>query len=130
VGSPHVVIVNETAVAKHWPGIDPIGQRIRYTGMDSHRDDWMTVIGVVGDVHQVGLAVPAEPETYVPFAQRPERLVGGGTIVMRSPLDPALLSSAIRERIHAVDADVPTTIRRSTASSWHRLPTGVSRCSC
>jgi ABC-type antimicrobial peptide transport system permease subunit len=29
---------------------------------------------------------------------------------MRSPSDPALLSSAIRERIHAVDADVPTTI--------------------
>lgn len=109
-GSPHVVIVNETAVAKHWPNVDPIGQRIRYLGMDSHIDDWMTVVGVVGDVRQAGLANPAEAETYVPFAQRPERLVYAGTIVMRSTTDPASLSSAIRERIHAVDRDVPTTI--------------------
>ena len=110
-GSPHVVIVNETAAAKLWPGTDPIGQRIRYTGMDSHSDDWMTVIGVVGDVHQLGLAVPAEPETYVPFAQRPERLANQATIVMRSTSDPALLSAAIRERIQAVDREVPTTIK-------------------
>jgi putative ABC transport system permease protein len=78
--------------------------------MDSHYDDWMTVVGVVGDVHQLGLAVPPEPETYVPFAQRPERMVNGGTLVVRSTSDPALLSSAMRERIQAVDKDVPTTI--------------------
>jgi putative ABC transport system permease protein len=109
-GSSHVVVVNETAAAKHWPGIDPIGQRIRYTGMDQHRDDWMTVVGVVGDVHQLGLAVPAEAETYVPFAQRPERMLDGATIMMRSTTDPVLLASAIRERIRRVDADVPTVI--------------------
>jgi ABC-type antimicrobial peptide transport system permease subunit len=33
------------------------------------------------------------------------------TIIMRSTSDPALLSSAIRERIQAVDRDVPTIIK-------------------
>jgi predicted permease len=109
-GAPHVVIVNETAAAKHWPGKDPIGQRIRYRGMDQHRDDWMTVIGVVGDIHQLGLDAPAVAETYVPFTQRPERMQDGATIVMRSTTDPAALTAAMRDRVRAIDRDIPTTI--------------------
>ena len=109
-GAPHAVIVNETAAAKTWPGANPIGQRIRYTGMDEHVNDWMTVVGVVGDVHQLGLAAPVEPETYVPFAQRPERMLDGATIVVKSATDPALLTTAIRNRIRAIDADIPSTI--------------------
>jgi putative ABC transport system permease protein len=109
-GAPHVVVVNETAAAKTWPGIDPIGQRIRYFGMDRHHDEWMTVVGVVRDVHQLGLSQPAEPETYVPFAQRPERMMDGATVVVRSAMDPVLLATAIRNRVHALDSDVPTTI--------------------
>jgi predicted permease len=109
-GAPHVVVINETAAAKTWPGTDPIGQRIRYFGMDRHHDEWMTVVGVVGDVHQLGLSQPAEPETYVPFAQRPERMMDGATVVVRSAMDPVLLATAIRNRVHALDSDVPTTI--------------------
>ena len=109
-GAPHVVVVNETAVAKHWPDSDPIGHRIRFRGMDAHRDDWMTVIGVVGDVNQIGLDVPTEPEAYVPMAQRPERMHDGATLLLRSTTDPAALNTAIRDRITAIDADIPTTI--------------------
>jgi putative ABC transport system permease protein len=109
-GSPHVVMVNETAAAKHWPGMDPIGQRIRYSGMDAHRNDWMTVVGVVGDVNQLGLDAPAEAETYVPFTQRPERMHDGATFVVRTTGDPAALTTAMRERVRAVDSDIPTTI--------------------
>ena len=109
-GSPHVVIVNESAAAKHWPGIDPIGQRIRYSGMDRHRDDWMTVVGVVGDVNQIGLDAPVEAETYVPFTQRPERMQNGVTFFLRSTGDPAGLTTAMRDRIRSIDAEIPTTI--------------------
>jgi predicted permease len=109
-GSPHVVIMNESAAEKHWPGMDPIGQRIRIRGMDRHRNDWLTVIGVVGDVNQLGLAAPPAPEAYVWYAQRPERMRDGTTIVARSSGDPALLSAAMRDRVRAIDPDVPTTI--------------------
>jgi putative ABC transport system permease protein len=109
-GVPHVVIVNESAAAKHWPGMDPIGRRIRYRGMDRHRDDWMTVVGVVADVNQLGLASPPEPETYVPFSQRPERIHDGATILVRSMGDPASLATAMRDRVRTLDPDIPTTI--------------------
>ncbi|HUQ81464.1 MAG TPA: ABC transporter permease [Gemmatimonadaceae bacterium] len=109
-GAPHVVIVNETAAAKIWPGKDAIGQRIRYRGMDQHRDDWMTVVGVVGDVNQLGLDAPVEAETYVPMPQRPERMHDGASIVVRSTTDPAALTTAMRDRVRAIDADIPTTI--------------------
>jgi predicted permease len=108
-GSPHVAIVNETAAATLWPGEDPLGQRIRYTGMDRHQHDWMTVIGVVGDVNQLGLASPVEAETYVPYAQRPDRM-HSPTIVMKSTTDPAQLATAMRERIRAIDSNIPSSI--------------------
>ena len=90
--------------------MDPIGQRIRYSGMDRHGKDWMTVIGVVGDVNQLGLEAPSEPETYVPLTQRPERMQSGLTLVIRSTGDPAALTTVVRERIRSIDADIPTTI--------------------
>jgi putative ABC transport system permease protein len=68
------------------------------------------VIGVVADVNQLGLAEPSEPETYVPFTQRPERVHDGATILVRSTGDPALLTTAMRDRVRAIDSDVPTTI--------------------
>ena len=108
-GSPHVAIVNETAAARLWPGEDPLGQRIRYSGMDRHRDEWMTVVGMVDDVNQLGLAAPVEAETYVPYAQRPERM-HSPTIVIKSTADPAQLVTAMRERIRALDSDVPSSI--------------------
>ena len=109
-GSPHVVVVNEAAAAKHWPGMNPIGQRIRYSGMDRHVKDWMTVIGVVGDVNQLGLEAPSQPETYVPFTQRPERMQSGLTLFSRSTGDAAALTTVMRDRIRSIDADIPTTI--------------------
>ena len=108
-GAPHAVIVNASAATKHWPGADPIGQRIRIRGMDRHREDWLTVVGVVGDVNQLGLAAQPEPEVYVAFPQRPERLLNAATVVVRSNTDPADLASAIRDRIHALDPEVPTS---------------------
>jgi putative ABC transport system permease protein len=108
-GSSHVAIVNETAAATLWPGEDPLGRRIRYTGMDRHQNDWMTVIGVVGDVNQLGLASPVEAETYVPYAQRPDRM-HSPTIVMKSTTDPAQLATAMRERIRAIDSNIPSSI--------------------
>jgi putative ABC transport system permease protein len=66
-------------------------------------------VGVVGDVNQHGLASPVEPETYVPYTQRPDRM-HSPTIVLKSTGDPALLVTAMRERIRALDSDVPSSI--------------------
>ncbi len=75
-GSARNVVVNETLVRRYWPDGNAIGQRISIGG-----GEMMTVIGVVGDVSQLGLDVPADAEVFVPLEQieqafmRPRQLV-------------------------------------------------------
>ena len=42
-----VAIVSEDVAARTWPGIDPIGQRLKLGGPDSD-EPWRTVVGVAG----------------------------------------------------------------------------------
>ena len=44
--SPTVAIVNETMAKRYWPGLSPIGRRVRF----SDQELWREVVGVIGDV--------------------------------------------------------------------------------
>ena len=61
-----VVIVNRTFASIEWPGLDPIGRRIRA----SDDGPWMTIVGVVGDVRHRGPSLAPRPEFYQPHTQR------------------------------------------------------------
>jgi len=65
-----------------------------------------TVIGIVGDVHQAGLDVPARAEMYLPYQQQdfgyqPEYLA------VRTTGDPLALAEVVRQQIWAVDKEQP-----------------------
>jgi hypothetical protein len=45
-----VIVINETMAKKYWPGVDAIGRRMRMGG-----SEWITVVGVVADIHHRGL---------------------------------------------------------------------------
>ncbi len=109
-GAEHVTVVNRAAVAAYWPDTDPIGHRVRVPGMDQHGKEWMTIVGVVADVHHGGLDQPAQPEMYVPYMQRPERLGSGATIVLASAAPAAQLAGIIRDRVRAIDTNVPVKV--------------------
>ena len=57
----HVVVINETAARRFWPGMDPIGRQIVLGG----RTEGMTVVGVTGDVRQSSLGSEPRPEIYL-----------------------------------------------------------------
>jgi putative ABC transport system permease protein len=109
-GAEHVVVVNETAARRYWPGGSPLGHRVRFPGMDKHVDVWLTIVGVVGDVRQHGPEQPADAEMYVSYRQRPERLAHGGTLVVRGAVPPALLGPAVRGVVRAADPEIPVTL--------------------
>ena len=104
-----VVVVNETMVKKYWPSGDAIGKRFKLGG--GARPDTATVVGVVADVRQGGLAVTPHPEMYL--AQAQFRFWGGGgiltptTLVVRTSVEPTALASAVRQAIRDFAPNVP-----------------------
>ncbi len=102
LNNPFVVIINETMAQRFFPGEDPINKRLSLN--TTPREPWFTVVGVVGDVHHTGLAMPPTAEMYGPFAQDPRSTM---TMLIRTSTDPAALNSAVRNEVNALDKEVP-----------------------
>jgi putative ABC transport system permease protein len=102
--SPLALLVNQTMARQFWPGENPLGRRIKLADYAT-ASPWFTVVGMVGDVHQMGLDVPPRTEMYIPYSQyeyfAPEYLA------VKTSGDPSLLATAIRDQIWAVDKDQP-----------------------
>ncbi len=118
-----VVIVNETMAARHWPGRDPLGARVRF-GSDASAP-WATVIGVAANARQSEWAGPVPEETYVPYAQHATEFGGAElTYVLRTTTNPSGLGGAATRALWSVDPLVPvarlTTMERVVAERLWR----------
>jgi predicted permease len=100
-GSTPVAIVNQTLARTYWPGKDPIGKLLR---MDSENTPWMTVVGLVGDVHRQGLDVDFSPELFVPYRQFPW-MNPPRSFVVRTFTNPLLLTNSIHQLVVELDQD-------------------------
>jgi predicted permease len=82
-GSGSVAIVNEMLAQKLFPGEDPVGRRIaetnRIAAYASAPDDWRTIVGVVGNTPDYGLA--AEPKPALFFPQFNDNSLSGGLVI-------------------------------------------------
>jgi putative ABC transport system permease protein len=102
----HVTIVNQAFVDKYLPGANPLGQKaVIYMKSDAEAENQPSeIIGVVGDVHQIGLDTAAEPTVYWPH---PELVYSGMTIPIRTANDPFALVSAARNELQQMDPELP-----------------------
>jgi putative ABC transport system permease protein len=98
-----VVIVNETFEKHHFPGQSAVGKRIRLMAGPA-KARWQTVVGVVSDVRQSGLAEDVMPEVYSPDL---EDAGGAMSFVLRVAGEPAGLISAMRRVVAEVDPNQP-----------------------
>jgi putative ABC transport system permease protein len=101
--APLVGLVNATLARRYWPNGDPVGKRFLW-GHPDKDNSWITIVGVVGDTKLYGLDNPARLEVYLPYRQRSRNDMN---LVVRSAVDPASLTSAIRAAVAAVDRDQP-----------------------
>jgi putative ABC transport system permease protein len=97
--APAVVIINQTLANEHFANQDPIGKRLR-----AGSPDWLTVVGVVGDVKQSGLTQAARAELFWSSLQTSR---GGMSVVVRAESEPATLTSAVSEAVLAIDRNIP-----------------------
>jgi putative ABC transport system permease protein len=117
VGEPMVTIVNEAMARALWGNPSrAVGARIKIGSPDY--EPWLAVVGVAGDVRNVGLDVEPRFATYEPHAQRPWTTM---SVVVRTDVEPGAVTDAVRRRIRAAGGDIPiygfTTLNQRIAES-------------
>ena len=105
--SPHVAVISESLARDRWPNQDPIGHTIQFGNMDGDLR-LLTIVGIVGDVHEYGLDVPPRPTVYVNLFQRPRAAI---TVTMLSDADTRLVTSAARGILQDLNPEIPARFR-------------------
>ena len=101
--SDQVIVINERMAHDFWPGEDPVGKAIRLGGANGPR---LTIVGVVGDVHFLGLASPARRQFFRPYTQAGWPMMA---IVARTINTPEKYAPAIKKALVAFLPDRPVS---------------------
>src|ERR1700734_4065256 len=95
--APRVLIVDQTAARRYWPGQDPLGKRLRIWG------GLFTVVGVAKNSTHMLMNESPEPMVYMSFFQ-----AGYETIVqVETDGNPADVAPAVENAIHEIDTRLP-----------------------
>ena len=94
--APPVVVVSEAMARHYWPGLNPIGRRIRLKGPGS---PWLSVAGVCGDRKDWFSGDP-ELAVYASYQQWPNIYM---ELHVRTLQDPLRLASSVRAQVRMVD---------------------------
>jgi predicted permease len=101
--APRVLIVDQTAARRYWPGQDPLGKRLRVWGR------LFTVVGVARNSTHIFVNESPEPMVYMSFFQE-----GYETIVqVKTEGNPLDLAPAVEQAIHGIDSRLPVFDVRS-----------------
>jgi putative ABC transport system permease protein len=98
--SQKVIVINK-AMAKYWDGVDPVGTKVS----PDRGETWYTVVGVVGDVRQFGLAQETVAQLYIPLEQTQQGLAG--RLLVRTQGDPLAFANTLRATVRAIDPNMP-----------------------
>jgi len=101
--APSVAVISESLARRYFPNENPLGKHIKVGKTDSDRP-WMTVVGIVDDVHYMWIVRENFPTIYRSFRQAPPFFT---SIMLRTPGDPLQFISTARAQISAADPDLP-----------------------
>ena len=111
-----VIVVNRKLAEHYWPGQSPIGKRLRI-GTQETPTPWLTIVGEVADIKETSPDVPTKEEWYQRVEQEekslgslasPADLSGNGLwVVLRTAMNPAQMSNALRSTVRSIDSQLP-----------------------
>jgi predicted permease len=102
--APQRVIINRTMAQQYWPGENVIGKRMSFHDEPKSDKDWITVVGVVGDVKDQPNSPGTQNAFWFPVAQ--QAWTSDMSVVIRARSDPRLLTDALRNEVHRRDPEL------------------------
>ncbi|MGE0360557.1 MAG: ADOP family duplicated permease [Vicinamibacterales bacterium] len=105
-GAPDVALVSQRLADEYFPGEDPIGRRVRL----AEDGEWITIVGVVGDIVQDWFLGRINPTVYRPLDQDPTLRV---MFAARTTGDPLRLAADVQRAVVAADPDQPIEVLAS-----------------
>jgi predicted permease len=107
-GSAPVLIINQTLADRFFPGEDPLGKRIAWTGevlkFTPFSGDWRTIVGVVGNTQDGGLDAEPRAVAFAPFAQELTIFAG---LVIRADSNVSQLAGTATSIVRRLAPGVP-----------------------
>jgi len=114
--SPAVGVINRSMAQKYWPDENPMGKTIiasrpvvvstsKGSSVETKPQE-LEIVGIVGDIRQLGLDVPPYPELFIPYTQWPSNEMA---LVLRTGSEISSLIPAAKKEIWRVDPDQPVT---------------------
>jgi ABC-type antimicrobial peptide transport system permease subunit len=102
-----VAIVNETFANRNFAGRSAIGAQFKF-GNTGDKGYWYRIVGVVKEVHEVGMEEAARPAVYSLHEQGSDQLmIPPGGIAVRTAVEPASIVPAIRQALLSIDKNQP-----------------------
>jgi predicted permease len=116
--TPVPILINRSTATSLFGREDPIGKEILTNWRKRPRFE---VVGVVGDVRQIGLTKEPGPQIYLPLVY-----TAPGYLVARISPNSSDLSAAIRSAVRSLDREVPVP-KISTMDDWFSQQVAKSR---
>jgi putative ABC transport system permease protein len=113
--SSFAAILSESLARRMFPHEDPIGRRI----LKGPQGQWTTVIGIAGDVTNLGATRESWPELYILRKhasdfnfqnQEPPQGWRSAVAIARTAVDPAIAASSIRAMLSSMEPTLPVEI--------------------
>jgi putative ABC transport system permease protein len=101
LGAPEVCIVNQAFACQFFPDQNAIEKHVR---SGARTGPWLKIVGIVGNVRQLGPDHPELPQIYFPYTQEP---VSDMEVVLRSAGDPLNSVAAVKTAVRALNANQP-----------------------
>jgi putative ABC transport system permease protein len=109
-GAPKVILLNESMAKQLFPGEDALGKRLTIgVPVPPEEPEWVTVVGIVGDVRHTSLKDESGMEMFWPYAQEP---FPDFTLVLAAAgaagnIAPGSLATPARQAVQSIDPDLP-----------------------
>jgi putative ABC transport system permease protein len=105
VGTPPVIIIDETLARLAWPGENAVGKQLQLAPT-GEENAFSEVVGVVEHMRQHDLTRDILHQIYYPVGQGTPTVM---TFVVEAALDPASLMPTVRQTVESMDRDLPVS---------------------